>query len=179
MRLFHRTSTERATEILRDGFKDNSNPPGHNFGFHDQIPPIKDVWFSDFPVGANPDEIIEQLIFEPVWGTPDGDTGVLFLLTIPDEIIEQLKERDGLHGKIEAEFTPEEIAHQEEFGAPYQEFLIPAEVANQYGPPIDVTDDEEEYMPIRPPRPDGGAFMGDFDMGEFLWMDKPADWLDK
>ena len=150
MRLFHRTSTERATEILRDGFKDNPNPPGHNFGFHDQIPPIKDVWFSDFPVGANPDEIIEQL-----------------------------KERDGLHGKIEAEFTPEEIAHQEEFGAPYQEFLIPAEVANQYGPPIDVTDDEEEYMPIRPPRPDGGAFMGDFDMGEFLWMDKPADWLDK
>ena len=137
------------------------------------------MWFSDFPVGANPDEIIEQLIFEPVWGTPDGDTGVLFLLTIPDEIIEQLKERDGLHGKIEAEFTPEEIAHQEECGAPYQEFLIPAEVANQYGPPIDVTDDEEEYMPLRPPRPDGGAFMGDFDMGEFLWMDKPADWLDK
>ena len=112
MRLFHRTSTERATEILRDGFKDNPNPPGHNFGFHDQIPPIKDVWFSDFPIGANPDEIIEQL-----------------------------KERDGLHGKIEAEFTPEEIAHQEEFGAPYQEFLIPAEVANQYGPPIDVTND--------------------------------------
>ncbi|GIT44461.1 MAG: hypothetical protein Ct9H300mP11_23970 [Chloroflexota bacterium] len=52
--IFHRTSTERATEILRDGFKDNPNPPGHNFGFHDQIPPIKDVWFSDFPVGANP-----------------------------------------------------------------------------------------------------------------------------
>ena len=173
MRLFHRTSTERATEILRDGFKDNPNPPGHNYGFGDQIPPITDLWFSDIPVGAN------EGIDSNKWETPDGDTGVLFLLTIPDEVIEQLKERDGLHGKIETEFTPEEIADQEKFGAPYQEFLIPAEVANQYGPPIDVTDDEEEYMPIRPPRPDGGAFMGDFDMGEFLWMDKPADWLDK
>ena len=27
--------------------------------------------------------------------------------------------------------------------------------------------------------PNLGAFMGDFDIGEFLWMDKPADWMDK
>ncbi|GIT02538.1 MAG: hypothetical protein CM1200mP27_11630 [Chloroflexota bacterium] len=111
-----------------------------------------------------------NLSLNPSGEPPGGDPGVLFLLTIPDEIIEQLKERDGLHGKIEAEFTPEQIADQEEFGAPYQEFLIPAEVANRDGPPINVTDDEKEYMPVRPPRPDGG---------EFLWMDKPPDWLDK
>ena len=173
MKLFHRTSKENATVILRDGFKDRADSSGGNFGFGDQIPPITDVWFSDIPLGAN------EGIDSDKWETPDGDTGVLFLLTIPDEIIEQLKERDGLHGKIEAEFTPEEIAHQEEFGAPYQEFLIPAEVANQYGPPIDVTDDDEECMPVRPLRSDEGAFMGDFDMGEFLWMDKPAGWLNK
>ena len=39
---------------------------------------------------------------------------------------------------------------------------------------VDDYDDDEIF-----PHPDPGAFMGDFDMGEFLWMDKPADWLDK
>ena len=135
MRLFHKTSKENATAILRDGFKDRTDPSGGNFGFGDQIPPITDVWFSDIPLDAN------EGLDSTKWGTLDGDAGVLFLLEIPDEAIEQLKNRDGWHGKIEVEYTPEEIADQEKFGAPYQEFLIPAEVANQYGPPIDVTDD--------------------------------------
>ena len=57
---------------------------------------------------------------------------------------EQLKDRDGWHGKIEVDFSLDEIAVIGEVGAPYQEFLIPAEVSNQYGLAIDVTDDEEE-----------------------------------
>ena len=44
--------------------------------------------------------------------------------------VEQLSAKDGLHGKIEVEHTPEEIADAEEFGAHYVEYLIPAEVAN-------------------------------------------------
>ena len=39
---------------------------------------------------------------------------------------------------------------------------------------VDDYDDDEIVL-----HPDPGAFMGDFDMGEFLWMDKPADWMDK
>ena len=34
----------------------------------------------------------------------------------------------------------------DEFGKPYTEYLIPAEMANQYGPPIDITGNEEEYL---------------------------------
>ena len=173
MRLFHRTSKEDATAILRDGFKDRDDSSGGNFGFGDQIPPITDVWFSDIPLDVNED------LDGTKWGSTIGDAAVLFLLEIPDEAIEQLKGSDGWHGKIEVRRTSGEIADMEYYGAHYQEYLITAEVANQYGPPIDVTDDKDEYMPTRPPRPDTGAFMGDFDMGEFLWMDKPADWLDK
>ena len=66
--------------------------------------------------------------------------------------VEQLSAKDGLHGKIEVEHTPEEIADAQAFGVHYVEYLIPAEVANQYGPPTDVTDDEDEKLPTRPPR---------------------------
>ena len=37
----------------------------------------------------------------------------------------------------------------DEFGKPYTEYLIPAEMANQYGLPIDITDSQEEYLPNR------------------------------
>ena len=148
MRLFHRTSTERATAILRDGFKDNPNPPawyGVKLPWYKKIfRPDRNlaftgVWFSDVPIGAN------EGIDKSKWGVPDGDTGVLFLLEIPDEIIEQLNASDGGHGKLEVEFSPEELADVEESGAPYTEYVIPVEVANRYGPPIDITDSEEDY----------------------------------
>ena len=32
-----------------------------------------------------------------------------------------------------------------EEGRPYTEYIIPTEVANLYGPPIDITDIEEDY----------------------------------
>ena len=36
-----------------------------------------------------------------------------------------------------------------EEGKFWREYIIPAEVANQYGPPTDITDSEEEYSPNR------------------------------
>jgi len=65
MRLFHRTRKEAATSILRDGFKDRTDPTGTNHGFFGQIPEIKAVRFNDVPL--------------------DGDEGRLLLLEIPDE----------------------------------------------------------------------------------------------
>jgi hypothetical protein len=46
MRLFHRTSKEAAMSILREGFKDRSDPTRTNLGFYAQIPEIKAVWFN-------------------------------------------------------------------------------------------------------------------------------------
>ena len=88
-----KTSKENATAILRDVFKDRTDPSGGNFGFGDQIPPITDVCFSDIPLDANEGLDSTKL------GTLDGDAGVPFLLEIPDEAIEELKGRDGWHGK--------------------------------------------------------------------------------
>ena len=53
MRLFHRTTADAATSILRDGFKDRPDPEGANLGFYDQIPEIKAVWFADAPLGGD------------------------------------------------------------------------------------------------------------------------------
>ena len=76
------------------------------------------------------------------------------------------------------EIPEEDISDLEwvEEGKPYREWLVPAALLNSYGPPV-VTDDYEDDEII--PNPNPGAFMGDFDMGEFLWMDKPNDWMDK
>ena len=156
MRLFHRTSKESATSILIDGFKDRADPTGTNLGFYDQIPEIKAVWFSDFPLGAN-----EGISSEKWAGSLNGDEGRLLLLEIPDEVVQQLDTtvRMGLWGRSslphfsryrsnvpEVDEGPTII---DEFGKPYTEYLIPAEMANQYGPPIDITDSEEEYLPNR------------------------------
>ena len=70
MRLFHRTSKESETSILRDGFKDRADPTGTNLGFYEQIPEIKVVWFADAPL--------------------DGDEGRQLLLEIPDEIAREV-----------------------------------------------------------------------------------------
>ncbi|GIT69426.1 MAG: hypothetical protein Ct9H300mP27_05300 [Chloroflexota bacterium] len=38
MKLFHRTTPEIATSILKDGFRDKTDPAGTNLGFYNQIP---------------------------------------------------------------------------------------------------------------------------------------------
>ena len=138
MRLFHRTSKEGATSILRDGFKDRADPTGTNLGLYDQIPEIKAVWFNDVPL--------------------DDYEGRLLLLEIPDKIAQQLDTtvRMGLWGhsslphfsryRSNIPEIDERLGVIDEFGKPYTEYLIPAEMANQYGPPIDITGNEEEYL---------------------------------
>ena len=125
MRLFHRTRKEAATSILRDGCKDRADPTGKNLGFYDQIPEIKAVWFADAPL--------------------DGDEGRQLLLEIPDEVAQKGDKtvRTGLWGRSSlvtrsnAQDGPPEVVEE---GQAYQEFIIPAEIANQYGPPTDITD---------------------------------------
>jgi len=145
MRLFHRTSKESATSILIDGFKDRADPTGTNLGFYNQIPEIKAVWFSDFPLGAN-----EGISSEKWTGSLNGDEGRLLLIEIPDEVVQQLDAtvRMGLWGRsslVVRSNVPEVV----EEGKFWREYIIPAEVANQYGPPTDITDSEEEYSPNR------------------------------
>ena len=145
MRLFHRTSKESETSILRDGFKDKADPTGTNLGFYNQMPEIKAVWFSDFPLGAN-----EGISSEKWTGSLNGDEGRLLLLEIPDEVVQQLDAtvRMGLWGRsslVVRSNVPEVV----EEGKFWREYIIPAEVANQYGPPTDITDSEEEYSPNR------------------------------
>ena len=130
----HRTSADAATLILRDGFKDRADSTGTNLGFYDQIPEIKAVWFADAPL--------------------DGDEGRQLLLEIPDEVAQKVDKtvRMGLWGcsslvtRSNAQDGPPEVVEE---GKAYQEFIIPAEIANQYGPPTDITDSEEEYLPNR------------------------------
>jgi len=143
MRLFHRTNAKTAALILRDGFKDRADPTGTNLGFYDQIPEIKAVRFKNVP-----------------W---DGDEGRLFFLEIPDEVVRQLDTtvRMGLWGRsslphfsrYKSNFTENSDSNDRvskiEEGNFYTEYLIPAEMANQYGPPLDITNSEEEYLPNR------------------------------
>ena len=125
MRLFHRAKEEATASILRDGFKDRSDPTGANLGFYDQIPEIKAVWFADAPL--------------------DSDEGRQLLLEIPDEIAEKVDKtvRMGLWGrsslvvKSNAQDGPSEAVEERK---PYRQYIIPAEIANQYGPPTDITD---------------------------------------
>ena len=145
MRLFHRTSKESATSILIEGFKDRADPTGTNLGFYNQIPEIKAVWFSDFPLGAN-----EGISSEKWTESLNGDEGRLLLLEIPDEVVQQLDAtvRMGLWGRsslVVRSNVPEVV----EEGKFWREYIIPAEVANQYGPPTDITDSEGEYSPNR------------------------------
>ena len=145
MRLFHRTSKESATSILRDGFKDRADPTGTNLGFYNQMPEIKAVWFSDFPLGAN-----EGISSEKWTGSLNGDEGRLLLIEIPDEVVQQLDAtvRMGLWGRssLVVRSNVPEVVEETKF---WREYIIPAEVANQYAPPTDITDSEEEYSPNR------------------------------
>ena len=143
MQLFHRTTPEIATSILKDGFRHNTDPAGTNLGFYSQIPEIKAVWYSDIPL--------------------ENEEGNLLLLEMPDEVALQLDTsvRMGLWGRsslphfsrYKSNFTencsPDEGVSKIEDGNFYTEYVIPAEMANQYGPPVDITDSEEEYLPNR------------------------------
>ena len=139
MRLFHRTNSEAATLILRDGFKDRADSTGTNLGFYDQIPEIKAVWFADAPL--------------------DGDEGRQLLLEIPDEVAQKVDKtvRTGLWGRSSlvtrsnAQDGPPEVVEE---GKAYQEFIIPAEIANQYGPPTDITDLADIFYSSNPDIPE-------------------------
>ena len=125
MRLFHRTNTEATTAILRDGFKDRADPTGTNLGFYDQIPQIKAVWFTEVSL--------------------DGDDGRLLWLEIPDEVAQKVDKtvRMGLWGRssLVTRSNPQDGPPRVgEEGKSHQEYIIPAEIANQYGPPTDITD---------------------------------------
>ena len=125
MRLFHRAKAEAATSILRDGFKDRSDPTGTNLGFYDQIPAIKAVWFTDTSTA--------------------GDEGRQLLLEIPDEVAQKVDRtvRMGLWGRsslVTRSNIQDGTSEVVEVNKPYQEYIIPAEIANQYGPPTDITD---------------------------------------
>ena len=125
MRLFHRAKEEATASILRDGFKDRSDPTGANLGFYDQIPETNAVWFADAPL--------------------DSDEGRQLLLEIPDEIAQKVDKtvRMGLWGRssLVTRFNVQgESLEVVEEDKSYQEYIIPAEIANQYGPPTDITD---------------------------------------
>ena len=125
MRLFHRSSAKATTAILRDDFKEIPDPTGTNFGFYDQILEIKAVWLADAPL--------------------DGDEGRQLLLETPNEIAQKVDKtvRMGLWGRSylvtrsDSQDGPTEVVVE---GKLYQEYIIPSEIANQYGPPTDITD---------------------------------------
>ena len=145
MRLFHMTSKAKAEAILKDGFRDASKQY-----LSDQE--WAGVWVSDAPFWQD-----------------EGMT--LFAIEVPDDAISEF------------EWAEE--------GKTIREWLVPASLLNQYGPPV-VTDDADgdeiiaypdpeegelliEWANERPNverlrtrNPDPGAFMGDFDIGEFL-----------
>ena len=85
----------------------------------------------------------------------DSNTDILFTIEIPEDVIGDFQWFED--------------------GELFRKWLIPAAILNSYDPPL-VTDKRDDEIA---PNPHPGAFMGDFDMGEFLWMDKPADWMDK
>ena len=75
----------------------------------------------------------------------DGDEGRQLLLEIPDEIAYKVDKtvRMGLWGRsslVVRSNTQGGLAEVVEEGKPYREYIIPAEIANQYGPPTDITD---------------------------------------
>jgi len=116
-----------AMPILREGFKDRFDPTGTNLGFYDQIPEIKAVWFNEVPL--------------------DGDEGPLLLLEISDIAVQQLDTtvRMGLWGRSSLPHFSRyrsNIPEVDEEGKFWREYIVPAEVANQYGPPTDTTDSE-------------------------------------
>lgn len=152
MKFFHITDNANAEAILKDGFRDATR-----YYLTDQE--HTGVWVSS----------------EPFDGQYQNDGVTLFTIEIPEDVISEFK------------WVEEEKL--------IREWLVPAALLNSYGPPV-VTNDDDEIVPhpnpeegelliewanerpdverLRTRNPDPGAFMGDF-----LWMNKPNDWLDK
>ena len=108
---------------MREGFEDRPDPTGRNHLFYDEVPEIKALWFSNIRLDDNAGAGSWKLTGRP------SVNDVLFLIEIPDEVVQQ---------------HPEWEVFVE--GRPFTEYIIPAEVANQYGPPIDVTDMEGDLQ---------------------------------
>jgi len=148
VRLFHITSNANAEAILKEGFRDAT-------GYYLTDQQHTGVWVSG----------------EPFDGQYLNDANTLFAIEIPEDAI--------------SEFEWVEEAKT------IREWLIPAALLNSYGPPVvtgDYDDDEIVVNPdpeedelliewanerpnverLRTRNPDPGAFMGDFDIGEFL-----------
>ncbi|MEE3015083.1 MAG: hypothetical protein VX505_13125, partial [Chloroflexota bacterium] len=74
-----------------------------------------------------------------------GDEGRQLLLEIPDEVAQKVDRtvRMGLWGRsslVTRSNIQDGTSEVVEVNKPYQEYIIPAEIANQYGPPTDITD---------------------------------------
>ena len=74
-----------------------------------------------------------------------GDEGRQLLLEIPDEVAQKVDRtvRMGLWGRsslVTRSNIKDGTSEGVEVNKPYQEYIIPAEIANQYGPPTDITD---------------------------------------
>ena len=146
MRLFHITATANAEAILKEGFRDGT---GHYLTDQEWT----GVWVSTEPFDGY-----------------DADTKTLFTIEIPEDVISEFEWVQP--------------------GMRLREFLVPAALLNSYGPPV-VTGDYDDEISVNPDpeedelliewanerpnverlrtrNPDPGAFMGDFDIGEFL-----------
>ena len=150
MRLFHIANNTNAAAILKDGFRDV-------MGYHHAGQEWTGVWVSSEPLDWSQRQYLNE-------------ANTLFAIEIPEDVISEFEWAE--EGKL------------------IREWLIPAELLNSYGPPVVANDYDEEKAPntdseegelliewanerpnverLRTENPDPGAFMGDFDIGEFL-----------
>ena len=150
MRLFHIANNTNAEAILKDGFRDV-------MGYHHAGQEWTGVWVSSEPLDWSQRQYLNE-------------ANTLFAIEIPEDVISEFEWAE--EGKL------------------IRESLIPAELLNSYGPPVVADDYDVEKAPntdpeegelliewtnerpnverLRTENPDPGAFMGDFDIGEFL-----------
>ena len=150
MRLFHIANNTNAEAILKDGFRDV-------MGYHHAGQEWTGVWVSSEPLDWSQRQYLNE-------------ANTLFAIEIPEDVISEFEWAE--EGKL------------------IREWLIPAELLNSYGPPVVANGCDEEKGPntdpgegelliewanerpnverLRTTNPDPGAFMGDFDIGEFL-----------
>ena len=150
MRLFHIANNTNAEAILKDGFRDV-------MGYHHAGQEWTGVWVSSEPLDWSQRQYLNE-------------ANTLFAIEIPEDVISEFEWAE--EGKL------------------IREWLIPAELLNSYGAPVVANDYDEEKVPntdpeegelliewanekpnverLRTKNPDPGAFMGDFDIGEFL-----------
>ena len=150
MRLFHIANNTNAEAILKDGFRDV-------MGYHHAGQEWTGVWVSSEPLDWSQRQYLNE-------------ANTLFAIEIPEDVISEFEWAE--EGKL------------------IREWLIPAELLNSYGPPVVANDYDDEKGPNTDPEegelliewtnerpnverlltknPDPGAFMGDFDIGEFL-----------